>query len=116
MHSMKRLWTVLSLAFFLVLAIGTNSAYAHAGMMGSTPKDGEVLQANPGQISMRFTETLEPDLVTVRLFDWDGKEIQMQTDLAAGRCFAGECAVAGGFGGRDVLGDRGGRIRRRPSG
>ncbi|MDR9507487.1 copper resistance protein CopC [Brevibacillus agri] len=78
MHSMKRLWTVLSLAFFLVLAIGTNSAYAHAGMMGSTPKDGEVLQANPGQISMRFTETLEPDLVTVRLFDWDGKEIQMQ--------------------------------------
>lgn len=61
---------------FLVLAIGTNSAYAHAGMMGSTPKDGEVLQTNPGQISMRFTETLEPDLVTVRLFDWDGKEIQ----------------------------------------
>lgn len=78
MHSMKRLWTVLSLAFFLVLAIGNHSAYAHAGMMGSTPKDGEVLQANPGQISVRFTETLEPDLVMVRLFDWNGREIPLQ--------------------------------------
>ncbi|WP_232322286.1 copper resistance CopC/CopD family protein [Brevibacillus parabrevis] len=78
MYSIKRLWTVLSLAFFLVLAIGTNLAYAHAGMMGSSPQDGELLKTNPGQISVRFTETLEPDLVTIRLFDWDGKEIQMQ--------------------------------------
>ncbi|MED1785756.1 copper resistance protein CopC [Brevibacillus fortis] len=66
------------LAFLLVLTTGMTTAFAHAGLMSSSPQDGEVLKANPGQISARFTETLEPDLVNVRLFDWDGKEIRME--------------------------------------
>lgn len=74
----KRYLTLLWLAFFLVLATGNSSAQAHAGLMSSTPKDGEVLKSNPGQLSMRFTETLEPDLVSIRLYDWNGEEIQVE--------------------------------------
>ncbi|MFE1629797.1 copper resistance CopC/CopD family protein [Brevibacillus reuszeri] len=74
----KRYLTLLWLAFFLVLATGNSAVQAHAGLMSSTPKDGEVLQTNPGQLSMRFTETLEPDLVSMKLYNWDGKEISLE--------------------------------------
>ncbi|KNB68873.1 copper resistance CopC/CopD family protein [Brevibacillus reuszeri] len=74
----KRYLTLLWLALFLVLATGMTSVQAHAGLMSSTPKNGEVLKTNPGQLSMRFTETLEPDLVSMKLYDWDGKEIRLE--------------------------------------
>ncbi|MGG1658406.1 copper resistance CopC/CopD family protein [Brevibacillus sp. NRS-1366] len=75
---LKRYLTLLWLAFFLVLSSGMTTASAHAGLMSSTPKDGEVLKTNPGQMSLRFTETLEPDLVSIRLYDWEGNEIQLE--------------------------------------
>lgn len=74
---MKRYLAMLWLCLFLVLGAAGQSVQAHAGLMGSSPKDGEVLPASPGQISMRFTETLEPDLVSVRLFNNEGDEIQL---------------------------------------
>lgn len=75
--SMKRYLAFLWLALFIVMSTTTTTVQAHAGLMGSQPKDGEVLQANPGQISLRFTEALEPDLVAVHLYDWNGDEVQL---------------------------------------
>lgn len=77
-YNIRHYAVVFLLAFLLALTTGMTTAYAHAGLMSSSPQDGEVLKANPGQISARFTETLEPDLVNVRLFDWDGKEIKLE--------------------------------------
>jgi len=78
---MKRYLALLWLALFLVLAASAPTAQAHAGLMDSNPKDGEVLKANPGQISMRFTETLEPDLVDIRLYDWNGGEVKLDRPI-----------------------------------
>lgn len=75
--SMKRYLAMLWLALFFVLSTSATTVQAHAGLMGSQPKDGEVIQANPGQISLRFTEALEPDLVAVHLYDWNGEEIPL---------------------------------------
>jgi copper transport protein len=46
--------------------------------VSSIPKEGEVLNGQPGQISLKFTETLEPDLVSVRLYNWNGEEIKLE--------------------------------------
>ncbi|CAM3317440.1 hypothetical protein EDM52_09500 [Brevibacillus invocatus] len=69
------LWIMLMLVFSLG---GMASVQAHAGLMGSTPQEGEVLKTNPGQLSFQFTETLEPDLVSIRLYDWNGIEVRLE--------------------------------------
>ncbi|MFD2370699.1 copper resistance CopC/CopD family protein [Brevibacillus sp. GCM10020057] len=74
---MKRYMALLWLALFLVLGSPATTALAHAGLIGSSPKDGELLKDNPGQISLHFTETLEPDLVDIRLYDWNGEEVRL---------------------------------------
>ncbi len=74
---MKRYLMWLWLALFLVLGSTATTVEAHAGLIGSSPKEGDVLQTNPGLISMRFTETLEPDLVAIRLYDWNGKQVAL---------------------------------------
>lgn len=74
---MKRCLAMLWMALFLLFGTGVTAVQAHAGLISSTPKEGEVLKENPGQISMRFTETLEPDLVSIRFYDWNGQEIQV---------------------------------------
>ncbi|MFJ9499147.1 copper resistance CopC/CopD family protein [Brevibacillus centrosporus] len=76
--SVKRYVALLWMALFLVLSVTPTAVQAHAGLMGSQPKDNEVLQANPGQISMRFTEVLEPDLVAIHLYNWKGEEVQLE--------------------------------------
>ncbi len=76
--SLKRYMAVLWLALFILFGAMATTVQAHAGLMGSQPKDGEVLQANPGQISLRFTEALEPDLVAIHLYDWNGEEIRLE--------------------------------------
>lgn len=74
---MQRYMAFFWLAFFLVLVAPATTALAHAGLISSSPQDGELLKANPGQISIHFTETLEPDLVDIRLYDWNGEEVKL---------------------------------------
>lgn len=77
-NNLRKYVAALLLIFSLVLVAGWTTAYAHAGLMGSTPQDGEVLKENPGKFMALFTETLEPDLINARLFDWNGNEIKME--------------------------------------
>lgn len=74
---LRRYLAVLWLALAIVMSTGLTAVQAHAGLMSSSPEEGEILKTNPGQISLRFTETLEPDLITIRLYDWTGEEIKL---------------------------------------
>lgn len=73
----KRLFEVVLLSVLLVF-IHTASVDAHAGLLRSIPNDGEIVKQAPQAISLRFTETLEPDLVSIQLFDANGREIAIE--------------------------------------
>jgi len=68
-----------------MLCLNVSAACAHAGLVSSSPKSGELLSETPGQITLRFSETLEPDLVTIKLYDWNANEIALpKPQLQAG--------------------------------
>lgn len=77
----KRLKLILFFAILFLLLMQATSAFAHAGLMESIPKNDEIVKAAPDQFTLRFTETLEPDLVSIRLFDWNGEEIRIEKPL-----------------------------------
>ena len=45
-----------ALYLFLVVALAATPAYAHASLVGSNPKDGATLDAEPAEVSVEFNE------------------------------------------------------------
>lgn len=74
----KHFKIVFCCAILFLLCIHATSVFAHAGLIESIPRNGETVKRAPEQISLRFTETLEQDLVSIRLFDWNGKEVSIE--------------------------------------
>lgn len=66
------------ICFLLILMGGIGNVQAHAGLVDSSPKDGELLHHNPGQLSFAFTEVLEADLVEIHLYDWNGEQVMLE--------------------------------------
>lgn len=68
-QSTRRVVTVLSLSSCLIalLAIGfTTAAFAHAGVVSTTPEDGDTLDAVPEQVVLSFNEEMNrPSFVSV---------------------------------------------------
>jgi copper transport protein len=60
-----------------MLFLGSSIASAHANLISAAPKDGQVLNQSPGVISLQFSEQLEPDLIGLKLYDWNGRQIQI---------------------------------------
>ncbi|MFD2169091.1 copper resistance protein CopC [Tumebacillus lipolyticus] len=61
----------------LFLFLLTSPALAHATLIKSTPAEGEVLQQNPGTLRLQFNEPLEPELIELKLYRWDAKELDL---------------------------------------
>jgi copper transport protein len=73
MKKLKIWWMTL----FFIIFLGSSIASAHANLISATPKDGQVLNKSPGKISLQFSEQLEPDLIGLKLYDWDGHQIKI---------------------------------------
>lgn len=53
------------------------SVLAHANLLHSSPGQDQVLETSPERISLTFSEALEPDLVTVTLYDANGLKVDV---------------------------------------
>lgn len=51
-------------------------AAAHPALVGSTPKDGDVLATPPGELRLRFSEPIEPAFTHVELVNAAGIELK----------------------------------------
>jgi methionine-rich copper-binding protein CopC len=70
--SMRKLITIVSL---LVMASATTPALAHAFLDHASPLVGSTVQAAPHEVSLWFTQNLEPAFSTVQVFDASGARI-----------------------------------------
>lgn len=63
------------LATLTVLALAAVPASAHAVLSGSDPADGAVLDAAPEAVTLTFSEPVETDEQSLRLFDEDAQRV-----------------------------------------
>jgi copper transport protein len=64
-------------ALALATFVGVGRASAHAELLSSDPKPGEVLDSSPAHITLTFNEPVEITLGAVRLFDGTGSSIDI---------------------------------------
>jgi methionine-rich copper-binding protein CopC len=72
--STRRTMTVLAASAALVLS-GTMAAFAHAHLVRATPAAGGTVQAAPSEVTLRFSEKLEPKFSSVVVRDSAGKQV-----------------------------------------
>jgi methionine-rich copper-binding protein CopC len=72
--STRRTMTVLASSAALFLS-GTMAALAHAHLVRATPAAGGTVQAAPGEVTLRFSEKLEPKFSSVLVRDSAGKQV-----------------------------------------
>jgi copper resistance protein C len=72
--STRRTMTVLASSAALFLS-GTMAAFAHAHLVRATPAAGGTVQAAPGEVTLRFSEKLEPKFSSVLVRDSAGKQV-----------------------------------------
>ena len=75
MTSIRRAVLALSAAIGLGIAVAPGVASAHAILENSDPAPSSVLSTSPTQITLRFSETIEEQLNSVRLFDGEQDEV-----------------------------------------
>jgi copper transport protein len=68
------MWWI-SICLFVFMSAST--AYAHANLLDSTPKNNEVLQKSPKEITLKFSEPLDLELVDLHLYDWQAHTIPL---------------------------------------
>lgn len=68
-----------------VLALSAGPALAHASFLGSDPGDGARLASAPAEISLEFSEDLQPEFVVVNLRVSGGDPMRLVTDVEGGR-------------------------------
>jgi copper resistance protein C len=72
--STQRTIIVLAASAVLVLS-GTMAAFAHAHLVRATPAAGDTVQAAPTEVTLRFSEKLEPKFSSVVVRDSAGKQV-----------------------------------------
>jgi methionine-rich copper-binding protein CopC len=65
--------------FALTLLLGARGAWAHAFLAGATPSAGSQFSAAPPQLTLRFTEPVEPLFCTIELRDPAGAPMPLPT-------------------------------------
>ncbi|NUZ08912.1 copper resistance CopC family protein [Piscinibacter koreensis] len=63
------------ITFSAALTLAAATASAHPGLVSSSPKAGEVLDAPPSTIRLSFNEPVEPSFTTVKVTDSSGREL-----------------------------------------
>lgn len=61
----------------LLFSGSASTAYAHANLITTVPGKGNVVASAPKELSLTFSEALEPDLVTLKLYDRNGERIDL---------------------------------------
>jgi methionine-rich copper-binding protein CopC len=69
---MRKLFIIVS---FFVIALGTGAARAHAFLDHASPLVGSTVAAAPREVSLSFTQNLEPAFSTVEVFDANGARV-----------------------------------------
>ncbi len=59
----------------LALLLPAVPAAAHAALVGTTPENGLVLKASPGEIVLRYSEPVRVSLGSVKVLDPDGERV-----------------------------------------
>ncbi len=74
----------LLLAIALLGGVGTQRAWAHAGLVAADPAPGATLDATPPTVRLAFSERPEPSLSEIRVLDSGGAAYQSGSPLATG--------------------------------
>jgi methionine-rich copper-binding protein CopC len=67
--------TLFILAALLTAALGAPAAHAHAHLDHANPLAGSTVSPAPNEVSLSFTESLEPAFSTVTVTDSNGAEV-----------------------------------------
>lgn len=70
----RRVLTVCAMAF-AALVVVAGPASAHAELAASTPSQGTVIQGEPAQVALRFSEEIVPRLSAVKVIGPDGRRL-----------------------------------------
>ncbi|KEO85041.1 copper resistance CopC/CopD family protein [Tumebacillus flagellatus] len=75
---MKKLH-VAALAFLLLVlsACWTSPVFAHANLLKTYPFNGGYIATTPERLTLEFSEPLEPDLIGMKLYDWNGRQLDL---------------------------------------
>lgn len=63
--------------FCLVFLFSISSASAHANLIESIPAMDQMVKSSPEQVVLGFSEIVELDQVTMHVYDWQGREIDI---------------------------------------
>ncbi len=59
----------------LLAAVAFSSSFAHGTVLNASPKNGAALATSPSEIRLEFSEALEPNFTSVKLFNASGQEV-----------------------------------------
>jgi copper transport protein len=76
----------LQLALFLPILILTplvtiSNAYAHASIMSSSPREGEVFDSSPASLSLEFTEVVKTDSEQIKVYGSNGMKVESEVKI-----------------------------------
>lgn len=73
--SPHQLLAAVTLALLAVLLVPASPAAAHAVLTGSTPADGEALDASPSEVRLSFNEPVTANEGALRVYDAEGQRV-----------------------------------------
>lgn len=81
-HSQKKVTLLRKIAIYwftllLVCTLCSRAAHAHANLLVTTPTNMSVVETTPERVLLDFSEPLEADLIELKLYDWDAREIDL---------------------------------------
>jgi methionine-rich copper-binding protein CopC len=85
--------TVAFLLTSLLMTMASSEAGAHAFLDHAVPAVGSVIHGSPSQVSLWFTQELEPAFSTVKVLDRNGRQVDKQ-DKHVDRANAGLLQVS----------------------
>lgn len=65
------------LILFVLFSLSASNAFAHANLTKTTPVNGSVASVTPESVTLQFSEPLEPDLIGLKLYDWNGRALPL---------------------------------------
>lgn len=80
----QRVWLTLLAVVVLCLGLPVSVASAHAQLLGSTPKDGSVVDTAPESVELLFNEDINPAFAQVIVRDHSGSTVASQTPKVDG--------------------------------
>jgi methionine-rich copper-binding protein CopC len=71
--------------FGLLLLLGSGTAHAHAFLDHADPRVGSTVSAAPGEVSLSFTQNLEPAFSTIEVSNASGRRVDEGRPMIDGK-------------------------------